>query len=266
MQQRVFITGGASGIGRQLARDYVADGWQVCLFDRQPATAVVAELGRQTAGARVESRVLEVTDGAAVSRAFAAAAEGGAPRRVIHCAGIAEARAFVDTPAERFDQVVAVNLLGSAHVARAAVACLPPGGHLVLVASMAGLLGCYGYSAYGASKHGVVGLAEVLRIELRARGIDVSVVCPPEVETPMVVAERLSRPRATEAMKLMAGTLSVEAAARAIRQGIDRRHFLIIPGQRAQGVWLASRYLPGALSRALSDAVLRRVQRQEGQA
>lgn len=257
MKKHVFITGGASGIGLQLARDYVAAGCDVSLFDIQPTTAAVTGLRQQAkTEQQVQAYSLDVTSADGVVAAFQEASCRQRPHLVIHCAGIVTASAFVDTSEALFSQIITVNLLGSRHVAAAALAVLPAGGQLVLVASMAGLVGCYGYSAYSASKYGVVGLAEVLRIEFAPKAIDVLVVCPPEVETPMVVEERKLRPKETETLKLMAGTLSVEQAAMEIRRGIEKRTFLIIPGVRARLVWLTNRWLPGAVTRSISDLVV----------
>jgi NAD(P)-dependent dehydrogenase (short-subunit alcohol dehydrogenase family) len=259
MNQHIFITGGASGIGLELARIYLAEGAAVSLFDIQPLDRALAMLQAQVPTAqRVQGFSLDVVDVEQVAAVFRQAADPHPPTRVIHCAGVTLARAFADTSADAFASVININVLGSRHVVAAALPLLGRGGQLALVASMAGLIGCYGYSAYAASKYAVVGLAEVLRLELRAQGIDVSVVCPPEVDTPMVQQERLERPKGTSAMKLLAGTLSVEQACRSIHDGLQRRHFLIIPGYRARLLHLSASVLPGALNRWFSDRLLDR--------
>lgn len=262
MSRQVYVIGGASGIGRALALMHAADGDNVSVFDRVPAQAVLTEL---RARARVPEQVfsawtLDVGDAEGVSRVMAEAAAAALPDLVIHCAGIVTPAAFADLPAAEFTRIVHVNLNGSAYVAAALLPFLRPGSHMVFMASMAGLVGCYGYAAYGASKAGVVGLAEVLRLEWRARGIDVSVVCPPEVETPMVEQERTVRPRQTEVMKLMAGSLPLDVACHRIHGGIAARRFLIIPGWRARMVWLGRRLLP-AFSQWVADRVLASVGR-----
>ena len=104
----------------------------------------------------------------------------------------------------------------------------------------------------------MVGLAEVLRQECRPRGIAVSCVCPPEVETPMVDEERRTELPATRALKNLAGTLELDPAADAILAGIDRREFLIIPSLRARGARNLVRFLPVRLSHAISDRVVAR--------
>ncbi len=74
----------------------------------------------------------------------------------------------------------------------------------------------------------------------------------------MVEAERLNRPKQTESLKLMAGTLPVEYAVSRIREGIDQRRFMIIPGKRARGLWLTNKLLPGLLTRRIADFMVNR--------
>lgn len=259
MNKRIYITGGASGIGFQLAKNYVLQGADVTIFDIQAienaeaSLKMLAQPKQQIAGYS-----LDVTDTASIATAFEKAAATAPPDILIHCAGIALAKSFESTTEAEYTRVITVNLLGTRHVAAAAIPLLKEGGQLVLIASMAGLVGCYGYSAYCAAKHGVVGLAEVLRIELKSRGIDVSVVCPPEVDTPMVHEERKDRPKETEAMKLLAGTLNVEAACKYIMSGISQRKFKIIPGSRARMLWATNKLLPGSVTRWLSDTTVQR--------
>lgn len=262
MNEHIFITGGASGIGLELARRFLAEGDAVSLFDVQPLDQAVATLRQHLRnGQQVCGFSVDVTDAEQVASVFRQAAAKQRPTRIIHCAGVVVARAFADTRAEDFARIISINVLGSRNVAAAALPLLASGGQLALVASMAGLMACYGYSAYAASKYAVVGLAEVLRLELGAQGIAVSVICPPEVETPMVQQERLDRPKATSVMKLLAGTLSVEQACEDIHQGLQRRHFLIIPGYRAHLLHLSVQLLPGAFNRWLSDRLLARAER-----
>ncbi|MFO7527694.1 MAG: SDR family oxidoreductase [Marinobacter sp.] len=256
--RHIYITGGASGIGLQLARDYVRSGCAVTLFDIQSTENAVAELSAISGGGPVRAFALDVGDSLSVREVFSEAAAEQGPDVVIHCAGICIAAPFDEIDDDAYTRLININLLGSRHVAAGALPHLTSGTQLVFVASMAGLVGCYGYSAYCASKYGVVGLAEVLRIELAPRGIDVSVVCPPEVETPLVVEERKNRPKQTESLKLMAGTLPVEFAVEQIRRGIDQRRFLIIPGKRARSLWFTNKLLPGFLTRRLADFLVSR--------
>lgn len=244
----VMITGAGSGLGLGLALRYLQRGHVVTGLDRQFSDAALARLS--AAGQdRWCACPVDVTDETALATVFARRVdEAGAPSLVLHCAGILVNALTVATSSNDFRRVVDVNLVGSFHLARAALPHLQRGSRLILVASMAGLTSNYGYAAYGASKFGVIGLAHTLRYELAGTGIGLTVVCPPEVQTPMVAAER--QPGAADPvalkMKLFAGTLTLEAALDAIVAGVDAGRWMVIPGQRARLVaWLA-RHFPSA--------------------
>src|SRR5690606_29709924 len=228
MRRQVLITGGVSCTWLHLGRVYwrhAAPATSFCVQSAEQSRAGFCTLCR----AQNEREVaLDVYRPEHVQQALAEASRDVQPDVMIHCAGSCVAADFEAIDDDTYARVININLVGSRNVVAGALPHLKSGSQLVLIASMAGLVGCYGYAAYCASKYGVVGLAEVLRIELAQKGIDVTVVCPPEVETPMVEAERLNRPKQTEALKLMAGTLPLDYAVRQIRKGIDARRFMVI--------------------------------------
>jgi NAD(P)-dependent dehydrogenase (short-subunit alcohol dehydrogenase family) len=245
LTRTTLITGGGSGIGLRLAQLLVDRGEQVAVLDRVPGTAGALQIE------------CDVTDGAAVQQAVERVRQELGPLRlVINSAGIQHAAPFHELTEEDFRRIVDVNLVGSRNVAAAA---WPHVEHLVLIASLAGLVANFGYAGYCASKYGVIGLAEVLRLEGKPRGITVSCVCPPEVETPMVERERLTQPPESKALKAFAGTMGIDTAAAQILAGIDRKQFLILPG-KARRTRLISRVLPHRAAHAVSDRIVRRAQ------
>lgn len=260
----VFITGGGSGIGREFARRLALEGASVAIFNRHLAPAVIDELQdcTRSASQRFSSHAADVTDETALRKAFAEAAEQlGQPDLLINSAGIIVSAPFAELAAADFERVIQVNLLGSRNVSAAALPYLAPGTHLVLVASLAGLVGNYGYAAYSASKFGVVGLAQVLDIELSLLGVDVSVCCPGVILTPMVQAEHQVEHPLTRALAEFPGVLDVEAACQAMLRGIARRHFEIGVGLRPRlAAWL-TRHAPASM-RALSRTLTRRLARR----
>ena len=131
------------------------------------------------------------------------------------------------------------------------------GSQLALIASLAGFTCAYGYTPYNASKYAVVGLAGALRLECVPKGITVSCVCPPEVETPMVEAERRMSPKATAKLKEFAGTLQVEPAVREIIAQLLDRRYIVIPGVRARFAYRLARFVPGLLNK-ISDGIVRK--------
>jgi 3-dehydrosphinganine reductase len=100
----------------------------------------------------------------------------------------------------------------------------------VLVGSGAGIVGVYGYSAYSPTKFALRGLAEVLRAELSPEGIRVSIVYPPDTDTPQLAEENKTKPAETKAITAGAQTWSAEGVARSIVTGMDRGRFAITPG------------------------------------
>jgi len=260
---KVYVTGGASGIGLKVAQLFAERGADVAIFDLRPTPEAVQAIegARRAPGQQVRSYALDVADAQQAMDIFrTAAAEFGPPALVFNSAGVGGfTRPFEEYPLDRFEAMVRVNLLGSRNVAAAVLPLMRPGGKLVLVASLAGLVTAYGYSGYAASKHGVVGLAGVLRVECKPKGIDVSVVCPPEIDTPMVRQERPTRPPESHAMKMVAGVVDLDAGCRYVVDRALRGQFLIIPGARARFTWLMQKVLPRAVINAMADRMIARV-------
>ena len=260
--KRVWVTGGASGIGAKVAQLFAARGAHVTVFDLDPRAEALRAIETASRSKQpVRGYALDVADAEATLAVFRrAAAEVGAPDVVFHSAGVGGfSRPFEAFPLERFEHMVRVNLLGSRNVAAAVLPWLRPGSKLAFVASLAGLVAAYGQSGYAASKHGVVGLASVLRVECKPMGIDVCVICPPEIDTPMVQDERRTRPPETTAMKLFAGIVDLDAGCRYMVERVLRGQHLIIPGWRARLTWSIQKLLPRALTNAMADRMVARV-------
>jgi len=258
----VFITGGMSGIGHCLAGKYAARGCEVGLFDLNvnESQRKAIESMRRTPDQRVSAWRVDVTDGPGVKASFdAAVADLGAPDLVINSAGIQRAAEFLELPAETFELVVKINLFGSRNVAAAALPHMSSGGQLAFLSSMAGLVVNYSYAAYCASKFAVVGLANVLRVEFKPRGIDVSVICPAEIMTPLVVKEAETMHPVARELKNFAGVLDLDEACDEIIARLDRREFRIIPGFRARLTYRLGRYLPDAALRGIVDSKVKKV-------
>lgn len=252
-----LITGAGSGIGKRLAELLLKRGEDVIALDITFSDAARDDL--EHAGGQVHFESVDVRDGDAVLAAVNAGVSAlGAPRRVINCAGVVIAKAFDETSEEEYRRVVDINLYGSRNVAAATLPHLRDGGHLVLFASIAGFVANYGYSAYCASKFAVLGLAEVLRLEQKPYGVDVSVVAPPEVVTPMVEEERKSGSKITGQMKQFAGSMELEPAVQAILKGIDDRDYLIVPSGKARQTIMLGRLAPRGLTHLISDRLVRR--------
>lgn len=205
---RVLVVGGSKGIGAAFAREAAASGARVSLIARgETELAVVATEIRAT------WRSADVTDAAALALAVS---ELGAFDIVVCCAGIALPGRFVDTPLEEFRQQLELNYLGAINVLK----CVLPTRHMVLTSSTAGLSGVVGYSGYGPTKWAIRGLADTLRYEFPATQI--SVLYPPDTETPGFDLENTRRPRETIAVSGAVKPVKAQVVARTLVRGIER--------------------------------------------
>jgi NAD(P)-dependent dehydrogenase (short-subunit alcohol dehydrogenase family)/pimeloyl-ACP methyl ester carboxylesterase len=198
----VSVTGAGSGIGRQTALAFARQGAEVIVSDVDEATA------KETAGLIVSlggvahSYVLDVADADAVER-FAAdvCATHGVPDIVVNNAGIGAAGAFLNTPVERFDRVLDINLGGVINCCRAFAGRMVDrgtGGHVVNVASMAAYTPSSSLSAYCTSKAAVYMFSDCLRAELDAAGVGLTTICPGVIDTNIVATTPLYAPKGLE--------------------------------------------------------------------
>jgi 3-dehydrosphinganine reductase len=145
-------------------------------------------------------------------------------------AGIARPGLFADQSLDDHLSQLQTNYIGSLHLARAAVPAFGKSGRLVFVASGAALIGIHGYSAYAPSKFAVRGLAEVLRVELAARGISVTVAYPPDTDTPQLAAENRTKPASTRQFTEGSGIFSADRVAADIVRAALRGQFQVTTG------------------------------------
>jgi NAD(P)-dependent dehydrogenase (short-subunit alcohol dehydrogenase family) len=258
----LFVSGGMSGLGKALAAAYLRRGANVAIFDLAADQDVLRELEscRQHSSQQVLAYQASVTDFDALAQSVQQAVDAiGSPELAINCAGIQRAAPFDQLPRETFELAVQVNLFGSRNFAGAVLPHMRSGARLALVSSMAGFTANYSYASYCASKFAVVGLGKVLRLELKPQGIDVSLICPPEVDTPMVVEESKTMHPVSRTLKDLAGSLSLEQAISGILAGLDAGRGVIIPGAKAKLTYFANRYLPDFIMNSVVDSVVRSV-------
>jgi len=165
-------------------------GARVALIDvnAEALALLLKEIDGVTIGSQVF--VASVTDRFQLKRAIEEFGEvGGRIDTVVSCAGILRTGLVIDMSETDWDDVIAVNLTGTFLVARHAMPwLLKKGGSFVAVSSDAGTHGASGYSAYCASKHGVLGLVRCLALDYGPRGVRSNAICPSFVNTPMAEA------------------------------------------------------------------------------
>jgi short-subunit dehydrogenase len=200
---------------------------------------------------------VDVTDREALLAAVeeAAGGLGGLDVAVVN-AGVTQTGLFEEMRPETIERLLAVNLLGAAWTARAALPhLLDAAGRLVLMASLTGLVAIPGRSVYSAAKFGMRGLADALRGELHGRGVSVTLVCPGFVDTPISrnALRPDGRPQGEKERRMIGGAMGVEACARATLRAADRRRRRLVLTPMARLLTALDRVAP-----RLAAAVVRR--------
>ena len=249
--QTVVISGGSSGIGLDLAKAYAQQGANLVLLARnqQRLDQAVKDCQQlsQSPSQKILAYSVDVSDQIKLDECVASIKEQvNVPDILILSAGIVASEHFLEQSDQGFDDIYQINVLGSRAVARAFLPDMVARGkgQLCFVGSLGGLISTYGYSAYSASKFAVVGMAGALRQELDASGVGVSVLCPPEVDTPMVANEAHNILPQTRFIKDVGGTLNVATVTKSALKGIQKNQFMIVPGIMAKFTYWQARCFP----------------------
>lgn len=254
------ITGGANGIGRQMALLVAAQGGHVVLADRdeQEARATARQVVER--GGRALVVACDVSDDGDVAR-LAEEASGWLPRIDLWAnnAGVLVTGELADLPLSEYRRVVDVNLWGVIHGCHHAIPRLRAqgGGHLLNVASLAGTIPLPFMGAYNATKAAVIALSETLHAELAAEGIGVTVLCPSFTQTGFVEA---SSGTASEGLMATARRImhhlgdSPRAVAELGLEAVARRRLYAMATHHGRLAWRAKRLSPMGLTRAMGLA------------
>jgi NAD(P)-dependent dehydrogenase (short-subunit alcohol dehydrogenase family) len=257
-----LVTGGASGLGRAVAVRLLERGWRVALADIDAEAAAAAARGIDPAGTRILALRLDVRSDEEWTAAVGAV--DGAWGRIdllVQSAGVASSGTIEETPIDQWRWVLEINLLGIVRGCRAVV----PGmrtrrsGHVVNVASFAGLANAPSMASYNAAKAAVISLSETLRAEVAGAGIGVSVACPAFIKTPLMEttareaasagsgeadARNAARMQAIVRHLMETSGVTAEDFARDVVDAVERRRFMVITHRDARWKWRLKRLAP----------------------
>lgn len=252
---KVLITGAAGGIGQATARLLWQKGFHLILTDASDA-ALAKAFPQVPDGSHIET--LDVTD----LQAWEAAAERHKDTDIlIQMAGIMRAGTFIEQPIEEWHLQARVNLDGVIYGAQTFGRHFAARGqgHIINIASMAGIAPVPGITGYTATKFAVRGFSLALDMELRPRGVPVTVICPGPVATPLIFNE-LPKPESVYTLSA-GGLLAPEAVARAVWRAIRRRpREILLPLNKAIAARLVSLFpaLLGIAPRLMTPGAARR--------
>jgi NADP-dependent 3-hydroxy acid dehydrogenase YdfG len=260
-----FVTGGASGIGAALATKLVEQGAEVWIADRQfgPAEELAERLN--SAGGKAHVVELDVRNYPSFERAVSEAAEqSGRIDFLFNNAGIGIGGEVDSFTLDDWNDIIDVNLRGVVHGIQAVYPIMirQRSGHIVNTASMAGLVTTAAQAGYTATKHAVVALSKALRLEAECHGVQVSVLCPGVVRTPILTGGRYGRHKRVsdqdllklgEALRPIAPDAFADRALRAVLRG----DAIIVVPRWWKALWYLERLSPGLSMRAAKVALKR---------
>ncbi len=181
--RRVLVTGASRGIGMGVADGFVAAGADVTILAIDDEVEETAKMLAGRHGRKVSAIVCDIADRDDVDAALAPFDRIDV---LVNNAGLELVTPVTDCSEETisaFERIVQINVLGTYHVTRTALAKMGPGGRIIITSSMWGKTAVPEFSAYSASKHANIGFMRSLAKELGPRGISVNAVCPGWVRT-----------------------------------------------------------------------------------
>ncbi|KAF8394433.1 hypothetical protein HHK36_020641 [Tetracentron sinense] len=228
--RHVFITGGSSGIGLALAHQAASEGARVSILARNPDKLEEARNSiRLSTGIDVAVFSADVREFEAVRRVID---EAGSIDILICNQGVFVPQELETQEIETVKFMIDINLMGTFHLIKAALPgmrkrkdCGPAS--IALMSSQAGQVGIYGYTAYSASKFGLRGLGEALQQEVIADNIHVSLIFPPDTETPGLLEENKKRPPLTSIIAGSSGAMKANEVAKKTLNGIKSGTFIV---------------------------------------
>ncbi len=263
-----LVTGGSSGIGLAVARLLARKGSHVCILARNPRR--LEEASGLLEGDRLspaQSFLALPADVSDAGQVFASIEkilhECGTPDLVINSAAETYPGYVEKLDLDVFHRLMEINYFGSVHTTKAVLPeMLKRGsGHIVFISSLGGLISGFGYTAYCPTKFALHGFSDALRQEMKPHGIRVSIVCPPDTDTPQLAFEAPLKPYETRALASIASLATPESVAEQIIQGVSLGKYLIIPGFEGRLIYFLKRYLGAGIEASIIDLLIARARR-----
>lgn len=251
LDKNVMVTGGSSGIGFAIAKQLINLGARVWILGRDDKKLIQANnaIGSEELNI-ISADVTKLDQLEEIAKEFTD--KNLKFDLLINSAGVTHPGEFEQIGIDIFHWMMDINYFGTVYMIKSFLSLMKKGSTIVNISSMAAILGVYGYTAYGASKYAVRGFSDTLRSELKPKGINVSIVFPPDTETPQLEYDNRYKPAITKELSSNAGLMTAEKVARSIIEGIKRKQYMIIPGLEGNIIYFATN-LFGRLTYPIMD-------------
>jgi len=248
-EKRIIITGAGSGFGRALSLIFAEKGWRVGVSDINEERADETVKLVKTAGGSPEKSICDVTDPEQIDAMAAFYIEKwGGVDIMVNNAGVASAGYMEEIPLDQWKWMIDVDLMSVIYGCRTFIPIMAKqgGGHIINMASSAGIASFPEMSCYNVPKAGVISLSETLRMELASKDIGVTVIAPTFFKTNLM--DQFTSPQARQAN--MAGSffekskVTAEDVARHAYKCVEKKKFYAICQADGKAVWLMKRLFP----------------------
>lgn len=265
----LVICGGSKGIGKETAKEIARLGGSVCIVARGEESLQLAaeEISavRESDSQFVETIQADTTNPDEIRAPLLSFVEQfGVPDYLINAVGYAYPEYVTNLTLQDFEKNMRVNYFGQLVPTQILLPYFikAGAGHISFVSSMLGYMGLIGYATYAPSKFALVGLAEVLRHELKPYNIDISVLYPPDTDTPGFETENKTKPQETAMLSETAKLYTPDKVAKQYVRGLLKKEYHIMIGE-GKWIWRATRWAP-RLVHAIMDSDYRKARKKLG--
>lgn len=256
-KRRVFITGGAAGLGRELARQLVDTGALVLIgdVDVAAAQATASQIGASAIKCDVRS------DDDFETAAQWLLSNWGGVDLLINNAGVAQMGPLDKTPLSDWQWIMDINVFGIVRGCQAMLPIMAPGARVLNIASMAAMLYLPNSAAYNAAKSAVLAISETLMLEWEPKGISVHVACPAFFRSELARTMRSTDAETERVTKRLVerSKLGADQIAALILAGLTADKPLILTHDAARRSWLQKRYMPFRMYMAMMRKQLKKI-------
>lgn len=236
-ETHVIVTGGTSGIGKATAKLLVRRGASVAIIARRQrlldAALAEFELERVNKAQVFQAYSADLADWEQAKASISALTAGGrVPDVLINCAGMVRPGYFEELPITSFRETMDVDFFGTLYTCKLVAPLMMKrgSGHIVNISSVAGFLGVFGYTSYSAAKFAIRGFSDALRAELKPYGVGMSIVFPPDTDTPLFHGEQKYKPSESKRITGTIKPLSPQQVAESVVRAVERNRYIVVPG------------------------------------
>lgn len=264
--KNILITGSSKGIGKAIAEKLAMRGANLFLVARDDGALIETQQNILSCYPNIICNIYsaDVSDHYKVKEAVRNMIDSmGSIHGLINNAGCLYSHYFEQTPIEVFQKLMSVNFMGSVYFTKEVMPFLQPGSFVSFTSSIVGYMGIFGYSGYSASKFALNGFAETLRQEFMSKQIQVSVLCPPDTETPGLKEEDKYKPRETRLLSKQANLMKPEEVAEKFLSKLSKGEFLINVNIESIILYRLHNWAPGFVQKCICW-LIKNNQRRDG--